>query len=175
MKYVCWNALAELRSRKHTVSTACPICTQPVQGDWRKRFAPKAPSGSSSSATSKKATKAAAAAAAAQQAPAYPKTSKTKPDLEGLSQGLPSGWKATWDKANGDIYYENRATKVREEGGRVRRWLWSAAGGVIGGHCACFRQPFLYKNVWHSGTQGFTHWCAAIPVWCKPVLAWPTW
>ena len=57
--------------------------------------------------------------------PEYPKRSKTKPDLEALSKGLPSGWKAFWEKGSGDIYYENKATKVTmgEGGGReVRHW-----------------------------------------------------
>ncbi len=31
--------------------------------------------------------------------------SKTRPDLAALSVGLPTGWRAMWDAATGDIYY----------------------------------------------------------------------
>ncbi|EFJ43274.1 hypothetical protein VOLCADRAFT_106914 [Volvox carteri f. nagariensis] len=36
---------------------------------------------------------------------------KTKPDLDALSAGLPSGWRAMWDKNSGDVYYGNMTTR----------------------------------------------------------------
>lgn len=91
---------------------------QPVQGDWRKRFG----GGKSSDGKVKKTSSSAPAPAAAPAQPTYPKKSKTKPDLEALSHGLPSGWTAVWKAATGDIYYENKSTKV-----------WACVGSVGGG------------------------------------------
>ncbi|GFR46642.1 hypothetical protein Agub_g8253, partial [Astrephomene gubernaculifera] len=38
--------------------------------------------------------------------------SKTRPDLDALSAGLPAGWRAMWDKGSGDVYYGNLTTRV---------------------------------------------------------------
>ncbi len=125
-----------------TLAPATIACNrpQPVQGDWRQRFgaastsggekkksskSSKPPSSSSAAAAAASASGSAAAAAVAgapgsagggANEPLYPKKSKTKPDLDWLSRGLPQGWRAVWEKDGGDIYYENATTKVRGGG-----------------------------------------------------------
>jgi len=84
----------------------------PVMGDWRKTLAKQHKSSKSHKhgSSSKKSSKSASADKAAG---GYPTNSKSRPDLESLSAGLPQGWQAMWDKKTGDIYYGNPTTKVR--------------------------------------------------------------
>ena len=40
--------------------------------------------------------------------------SATMPDLDGLSVGLPEGWKAMWDASSGGVYYGNLITQATQ-------------------------------------------------------------
>jgi hypothetical protein len=65
-------------------------------GDWRDKIKQPKPE------KKKKKKREAAAAAAAEG-----------PDLDALSEGLPDGWRAMYDKTSGQVYFGNLSTKVR--------------------------------------------------------------
>lgn len=83
-------------------------------------------------------------------APSGVLNSRTKPDLEALSAGLPRGWRAMWDKSSGDVYYGN-------PGSRVRMWpgwgccccsCWQDEGALLllcslGMHCVRLKRQSL--------------------------------
>lgn len=69
------------------------------------------------------------------------RSSKTRPDLEWLSVGLPKGWKALWEKETGSIFYENKTTKASVGAASYARAHASAAylehAGFSAGHGVC--------------------------------------
>lgn len=99
---------------------------QPLAGDWRERVKPdkpgrklpRPPSGGGDVAGGEG--DAAAAAAAAKPASRGAAAAKAKaagscdgvPDLDALSEGLPSGWRAMWDKSRKMVYFGHLASQV---------------------------------------------------------------
>ena len=77
-------------------------CAQPLAGNWRSKIKAAKKDGDGVSAT---------------EAPAGDAKSSEKPDLAGLSAGLPRGWKALFDKDSGEVYYGNPKTKVGRRSG----------------------------------------------------------
>lgn len=100
---------------------------QPVVGDWQQRVkhakrqqrvdaaaAAAAVSGAEPAAAQATAAGAGSAAAAA----AAGASRAGKPDLDALSEGLPSGWRAMWDATHARMYYGNIDTQA-STGGRA--------------------------------------------------------
>lgn len=83
--------------------------------DWRAKLKGKASDTSGPAAASSSSMPAGASNSQADNATdlAASVTADGKPDLDGLSKGLPAGWRAMWDKNTGDIYYGNLKTRVR--------------------------------------------------------------
>ena len=104
------------------------LLLQPLAGDWRQRVKAAQRRERASEPVGSGAGKPARAAAAA-AAPGG--AGAAAPDLAALSAGLPPGWKAVLDKASGDVYYGNPATKVGESGPAPRNLAGrtSARGG----------------------------------------------
>lgn len=118
------------------VSSPCnpplPVALQPVVGDWRQRV--KQPTKGAKKRQQQEgsaaATAGAAAAAAAAAAPAGTQSSApaaagastvgpapggsdaAMPDLDALSEGLPPGWRAMWDKTHRRVYFGNLDTQA---------------------------------------------------------------
>lgn len=86
-------------------------CLQPLAMDWREKI--KAAKGRPAEAPKAVTPK------------AEPVKYASKPNLEALSVGLPSGWKALWDKQSREIFYGNPTTKVGKAG-RCQRALTEA-------------------------------------------------
>jgi hypothetical protein len=70
---------------------------QPLAVDWREKV--------------RLAQKRDAGAEAKEEAAPANNGEKPKPDLKALSEGLPDGWKAMWDKDSGEVFYGNPKTK----------------------------------------------------------------
>lgn len=122
---------------------ACPFCVcltstcmppalrplQPVVGDWQQRVkhakrqqrldAAAAAAAAAVSGAEPAAAQATAAAAGSAAAAAAAGASRAgKPDLDALSEGLPSGWRAMWDATHARVYYGNIDTQA-STGGRA--------------------------------------------------------
>ncbi|PSC75027.1 formin-binding 4-like isoform X2 [Micractinium conductrix] len=107
----------------------------PLAGDWRERVKPdkpgrklpRPPSGGGDVAGGEG--DAAAAAAAAKPASRGAAAAKAKaagscdgvPDLDALSEGLPSGWRAMWDKSRKMVYFGHLASQPKELSNRLLR------------------------------------------------------
>lgn len=96
-------------------------CLQPLAVDWREKLKATRKGSKKGSSTSSSPEPAASAAqpqpaqspSESAQAAELAMTADGKPNLELLSQGLPAGWRAMWDKNTGDIYYGNLKSRVR--------------------------------------------------------------
>lgn len=99
----------------------CCYCLQPLAVDWREKLKATrkgSKKGSSASSSPDPAPSAAQpqpaqSSSESAQAAELAMTADGKPNLELLSQGLPAGWRAMWDKNTGDIYYGNLKSRVR--------------------------------------------------------------
>ena len=93
------------------------FAVQPLAVDWRDKIKGNRKTSQSSSASASTSPSPSAAQhtgsadAAADNAASL--TADGKPDLDLLSEGLPAGWRAMWDRNTGDIYYGNLNTRVR--------------------------------------------------------------
>lgn len=101
-----------------SIALHLPLHVQPVVGDWQQRVK-QAKRQQRSSDAAAAATAAAAAAEPAAQAkavagsgPAAAAARGGKPDLDALSEGLPSGWRAMWDATHSRVYYGNLDTQA---------------------------------------------------------------
>lgn len=97
----------------------------PVVGDWQQRVkhakrqqrldAAAAAAAAAVSGAEPAAAQATAAAAGSAAAAAAAGASRAgKPDLDALSEGLPSGWRAMWDATHARVYYGNIDTQVTQ-------------------------------------------------------------
>lgn len=94
---------------------------QPLAVDWREKLKATRKGSKKGSSTSSSPDPASSAAqpqpadssSDSAQAAELAMTADGKPNLELLSQGLPAGWRAMWDKNTGDIYYGNLKSRVR--------------------------------------------------------------
>ena len=98
----------------HLPSPSCPLCLQPVVGDWQQRVkqAKRHQRADAAAAAASAASAATQAKAAAGSAPAAAAARGTKPDLDALSEGLPSGWRAMWDATHSRVYFGNLETQA---------------------------------------------------------------
>ena len=91
----------------------CPRL-QPLFGDWRQQV--KRRRGDADAEVPDTAAAAVATTAAAEQRSTAADTSAAAsagpPDLDGLSAGLPEGWRAMWDAGHKRVYYGNLSTKA---------------------------------------------------------------
>lgn len=149
------------RDRLSADRSLCLWFLQPLAGDWRQRV--KAAQRRERSAEPAAGKPAKAAAPAAASVPA----AGGAVDLAALSAGLPPGWKAMRDKATGDVYYGNPATKVwaapcdeqppgrpERQVPRVRCWLpWVQAKGTLHADVG------VRVRALHTKTCGIEEWC----------------
>ncbi len=94
-----------------------PLRPQPVVGDWQQRVKQakrhqRADAAAAAAAAASAASAATQAKAAAGSAPAAAAARGTKPDLDALSEGLPSGWRAMWDATHSRVYFGNLETQA---------------------------------------------------------------
>jgi hypothetical protein len=88
------------------------------------------------------------------KAPSGVLNSRTKPDLEALSAGLPRGWRAMWDKSSGDVYYGNPGSRVRVWAG----WsCWQDDDALLllcssGMHCMRLQRRCLCHLGWYRSS-----------------------
>lgn len=92
---------------------------QPVVGDWRERLKQGKPqrqrqaqgSGQPAAAAATQAASPDAGSGGAARAAASG-AEHDVPDLDALSEGLPPGWRAMWDKTHRRLYFGNLATQA---------------------------------------------------------------
>lgn len=87
-------------------------------GDWRERLKQGTPQQRRQAQGSGAPAEAADARDAAPSASSAPSgAGHNVPDLDALSEGLPPGWRAMWDKTHKRLYYGNLATQASAPGG----------------------------------------------------------